>query len=299
MARAQIKLLIFLIALGIMLGCIGAAFWVYQNVFKHDADISRETATMKAKGVPPPDPGAKRFDAAIELVRQGKTDEARDALYKLLQQFPKSPTCAEAKRIIGEMNMDALYRLDQSGGKKDYIVQPGQALLSIAAKNHTTLEALARINSLTSLKLKPGDHLFVIPMEFDLVLDVSEKKLTVLRAGRFFKEYDAKALKLPATMRVPVELEVNSKSAFANNKTADPASPEYVTAEKHIIASKNANSAGLMISAAAEKKIGVGQRANAADGGTAQDPPGLFLAPADLEEIYPLLRKGSHLSIVQ
>jgi hypothetical protein len=300
MARTQIKLLIFLIALGIMLGCVAAAFWIYQNIFRHDAEVTKDIAALKVPGHKAPDPGARRFDAAIDLVKQGQIEPARDALYKLLQQFPKSASCAEAKRIIGEMNMDALYRLDKSGGKKDYIVQPGQALLGIAAKNHTTLEALARINSLTTINLKPGDHLFVIPMEFDLVVDVSEKKVALLREGRFFKEYSALGLKLPPTLRVPADLEINSKSAIAGNKAANPVSPEYASSVKSIVASKNANSAGLLLrTPPVASKIVDGQTANAVEGDASSNPTGVFLAPQDLEEIYPLLRKGSRLSLVQ
>lgn len=300
MARTQIKLLIFLIALGIMLGCIGMGIWIYQNIFRHDAKITQDIAAMKSPGHPLIDPGAKRFDAAVELVRDGQIMLARDALYNLLQQFPKSPTCAEAKRIIGEMNMDALYRLDNSSGKKDVIVQPGQALLGIAAKNHTTLEALARINSLTTVNLKPGEHLFVIPMEFDLTIDVSDKKLTLLRGGRFFKQYSLLALNLPPTMRVPTELEINSRSAISGNKAANPVNPDYVTAEKHIIASKSANSVGLMLrTPPVAKKIVDRHAANAADAIDTRDSNGAFLAPEDLEEIYPLLRNHSKLSIVK
>lgn len=310
MARAQIKLLLFLITLGIMVGCLATAWWIYQNILLRDAAITEDIAQMQAPNRPPPDPGARRFDAAVELISQGKLDEARDALYKLLQQFPKSPTCVEAKRIIGEMNMDALYRLDASGGKKDYIVQPRDALLAIAAKNKTTMEALARINSLTTINLQPGEHLFVIPMDFDLALDVSEKKLTLLRGGRFFKEYLALDLRLPPNTKIPSEMEIGGKSAMVDGKQANPVSADFVRAEKRIIGYKSATTVGLILRTppAAQPVEPPKPKSDSAkskgsddtdDEGPSAVTTGLFLSQEDLEEIYPILRRGSKLSLVQ
>ncbi len=306
MARAQIKLLLFLITMGIMVGCLATAYWIYQNIIMRDAAITQDIAASRSPQRPPPDPGARRFDSAIDLVKQGKIDEARDALYKLLQQFPKSPTCVEAKRIIGEMNMDALYKLDSSGGKKDYIVQPRDAMLSIAAKNKTTIEALARINSLTTFNLQPGEHLLVIPMDFDLALDVSEKKLTLLRGGRFFKEYMALDLRLPPNTKVPGEMEVGGKSAMIDGKQANPVSADFVRADKRIIGYKNAATVGLIIRTPptaqpveAPKPKSDKDKTELDDEGPSTVTTGLFLAREDLEEIYPILRRGSKLSLVQ
>lgn len=298
MARAQFKLLLFLITLGILVGCIGTGWWIYRNIIAHDAAISKDIAADRSTGRPPPDPGARRFEAAIELVKTGDLEASREALYKLLQSFPRSPTCAEAKRIIGEMNMDALYRLDLSGGKRDYIVQPGDSLLAITGRTKTTLEALSRINSLTSINLQPGEHLFVIPMDFDLAVDVSDKKLTLLRGGRFFKEYSAMGLKLPPGMKVPGELEISSKSAVFDNKSANPVTADFVRAEKRIIASRGGNSAGLMIrTPPAAKPVEEGQKSATDESPTSN--LGLFLAREDIEEIFPILRKGAKFSLVQ
>ncbi len=298
MARAQFKFLLFLIVVGILVGCVSAAWWVYQNILKRDAQITRDIAELHKQVHPPFDPGARRFQAAVDLIRTGKLDEGRESLYRLLQSFPHSPTCTEAKRIIGEMNMDALYKLDASGGKKDYIVQPRDSLLAIAARNRTTIEALARINSLTSINLQPGEHLFVIPMDFDLALDVSEKKLTLLRGGRFFKEYQALEVKLPPGTRVPAEMQLGSKSAITENKTANPVASDFIAAEKRLIVNKTATTVGLII-----RTPPVAQPASKAPAAAAEPSvavtTGLFMRTEDLEELYPILRKGSKFNLVQ
>src|SRR5690606_15348699 len=105
------------------------------------------------------DPGAKRFDAAIDLIKEGRIEDGRDALFKLINQFRESPTRVEAKRIIGELNMDQLYAAESKAGKKDYIVQPGDSLALIASRQNTTLDLLIRLNGLMGTVLQPGDHL--------------------------------------------------------------------------------------------------------------------------------------------
>lgn len=298
MVRLQLKLFLFLITLGILISCVAAGWWIYTNVIKRDAVISKEIAASHDPKRPAPDPGARRFEAAVELIKDSKTEEAREALYKLLQNFPRSRTCEEAKRIIGEMNMDALYRLDASGGKRDYIVQPRDSLLAIAGRNHTTMEALARINSLGTINLQPGEHLFVIPMVFDLAVDVSEKKLTLLRDGHFFKQYPVIAIKLPPGMKVPTDLEISSKSAFFDNKPANPVTAEFVRAEKRLMASKSAATAGLVIRTPPVAKPVTSKQTEPSDDDTVTSTTGLFIAREDLEEIYPILRKGSKFSLL-
>ncbi len=338
MARAQIKLLLFLITLGIVVGCMATVFWLYQNVLVSESKTMETIQEMHAPGRSPPDPGARRFEAAMDLVKGGKLGEARDALYKLLLQFPKSGACAEAKRIIGEMNMDALCALDASGGKKDYIVQPRDALLSIASKNHTTIEAIARFNSLTSFNLQPGEHLFLIPMDFDMVVDVTTRKVTLLHEGLFFKEYGALKIALPPGTKIPAEMAIGNKSAMIAGKLTSPVYADFVKADKTIVAYKNAVTVGLIIHAPPRpepvgettlttplnppagtkskspppepkpkaKASGKGKGRTAAQAGPDADEDhsqpapqsGVILSNEDLEEIYPILRKGSKLRIV-
>jgi LysM repeat protein len=306
--RAQLKLLLFLIVVGITAGTIAVAVWAYQNILRHDADIAQQIAQPAPPGRPPPDPGAHHFVEAVDFIRSGKTDTGRDGLYKLLRQFPRSPTTLEAKRIIGEMNLDNLYAMDASGGKRDYIVQPGDNLSAIANKHGTTLDALARVNGLTSMSaLKPGDHLFIIPMNFDLVVDASTKVVTLMKEGRFFREYQAFDLRLRPNMKIPAALEVASKSAVdpTDGKQANPASISFLDAEKRVVLNyKDSPSAALMISPPiVAKAIPVTSASDVPKAGAAQDTPaappsGLFLNQEDLEEIYPLLKRGSAVTIV-
>ncbi|MGV3661571.1 MAG: LysM peptidoglycan-binding domain-containing protein [Prosthecobacter sp.] len=323
MAKAQLKILAFLITVGLVAGSLSVGWWFYTNVLLKESQVEQDIASMKGKDRPKIDPGARRFDAAIELIKAGKIEEGRDDLSKLCLQFPESATCPEAMRIIGEINMDMLYSSNNKMGKKDYIVQPGNTLLGIATKHDTTIDSIVRMNGLMSTMLQPGDHLTLIPMDFHLLVDVSSKEVILQRkVGEKkypFKFYLAKELRLPPGTRVPLETELAGKNASIDGKTVLSTDPNYAAAEKWISARKpgivirtppepHAPKA-LPVEAAPGSKKEKGKKTSktAAKGAPpeAMPPPppsmesetGIFLAREDIEEIFALVRTGSTLSI--
>ncbi len=312
MAKAQLKILAFLITVGLVAGALSVGWWFYMNVLLKESEVEKDIAAMKGKDRPKIDPGARRFDAAIDLIRAGKIEEGRDALYKLRLQFPDSATCPEAMRIIGEINMDMLFSPNNTLGKKDYIVQPGNTLLGIATKHDTTIDSIVRMNGLMSTMLQPGDHLTIIPMDFNLGVDVSSKQVLLLRKVAdkeyLFKVYDAKEVRLPPGTRVPMEMELAGKNATYEGKTTPPTDPNYPAAEKWISGTK----AGVVIRTppvARAVAVEEPKKTNSKKGGSleAMPPPapstasetGVFLAREDIEEIFALVRKGSKLSFMR
>ncbi|HEY1049852.1 MAG TPA: hypothetical protein VGE39_08860, partial [Prosthecobacter sp.] len=101
MAKAQLKILAFLITVGLVAGSVSVGWWLYMNVLLKESEVEKDIAEMKGKDRPRIDPGARRFDAAIDLIKAGKIEEGRDDLSKLCVKFPDSATCPEAMRIIG------------------------------------------------------------------------------------------------------------------------------------------------------------------------------------------------------
>lgn len=320
MAKAQLKILAFLITAGLVAGSLSVGWWFYMNVLLKESQVEKDIAAMKGKDRPKIDPGARRFEAAIDLIKAGKIDEGRDALYKLRQQFPDSATCPEAMRIIGEINMDMLYSPNNPLGKKDYIVQPGNRLLDIATKHNTTIDSIVRVNGLMSTMLHPGDHLTLIPMDFHLGVDLSAMQVMLLRkVGEkeyLFKVYEAKDIRLPPGTRVPMETEISGKNATIDGKTVTSTDPNYPAAEKWISAKKP----GIVIRTTPRPQppkappVAVeppkkGKAGKAGKGASAEAPPappppvesetGVFLAREDIEEIIALMRSGSKLRFVR
>jgi LysM repeat protein len=325
MAKAQLKVLLFLIVLGITLGCMAIAYYIYAKVLTPDTRIQKELATIKKTERPLADPGQKRFDAAIHLIKDGQIEEGRDALYRLLQQFPTSPTCVEAKRIIGEINLDTLFSPNQKIGKKDYIVQPGDSLALIATKQGTSVDMIIRLNGLVGTTLQPGDHLTLVGLDFTLVVDVSAKSVTLRRKVNdkeyFFKEYTAVDIVLPASLRPPAEMEIGAKSASADGKVVGSTDPRYVDAEKWLPGTKSGvlirtpapapqvpPMAPVAAKQAAPGKQKAAPKAKETPALAAFEPElieapvretGIFLAREDLEELFALVRKGSKLYFVR
>lgn len=310
MAKTQIKLLIFLITVGLVAGTLAVGFWVYTNILLKESQVEHDIASMKGKDRPRIDPGVRRFDAAVELIKSGKIEEGRDALYKLRQQFPDSATCPEAMRIIGEINMDQLYSANSKAGKKDYIVQPGDSLNLIANKQGTTIDSIIRSSGLMSFNLQPGDHLTIIPMDFHLGVSASKKQVMLLRKvgdkEYLFKIYEAKDIRLPPGMRLPVEMSIAGKNSIYDGKTVLSTDPNFVDAEKWIAGTKSGISIRTPPVARAQpvpepeapgKKKSPRPAPIPAPAVTAET--GIFLAREDIEELFALVRNGSKLSLVR
>ncbi|SKB06925.1 LysM domain-containing protein [Prosthecobacter debontii] len=305
MAKAQLKVLLFLIVLGITLGSMAAAYYIYDKILKPDRRIRDEIATIKKSDLPRIDPGAKRFDAAVDLIREGKIEAGRDGLFKLIQQFPDSPTCVEAKRIIGDINMDQLFSAESKAGKKDYIVQPGDSLALIATKQGTTIDMLIRLNGLMGTVLQPGDHLTILPLNFSIKVDVSDKTVALFRkAGEkefFFKEYKALDIRLPSAVRIPADMEIKGKSAVADGKPVLSTDPRYSEAEKWLPASRTGVVLRTLpvVKAPSVPSPTPGHPASAVPELEVAPESGVFLAREDLEEMFALVYNGSKLYFVR
>lgn len=288
MAKAQFKLLLFLLTVGLMLSSMATAYWYYMRVIRPEMQIKSEIAGLKDTNLPTIDPGARRFEQAVEKIRLGDLEGGKTALRTLVQQFPESATCREAKRIISEMNLDKLFSPTELDGKVEHVVQPGGSLNAIAAKFKTSLDMIARINGLRGSTIHAGDRLLIIPLEFDFVVHAAEKSVTILRQGRFFAEFEALEVRLPPAFRVPSEMKLGVKSASLEGKPVAPTDPQYLHAAKWVPTSRPG-----VVLRSPPKEVEVPEPST-------QLPLeyGVFFKAADLEEVFALARSGASLSIV-
>jgi LysM repeat protein len=307
MAKAQLKILLFLIVLGITLGSMATAYYIYDKILSPHQRVQEEIATIKKGDVPRMDPGEKRFDAGIELIKEGRIEDGRDALFKLINQFPDSPSCTEAKRIIGEINLDQLYAAESKAGKKDYIVQPGDSLALIAGKQGTTVDLLIRLNGLMGTMLQPGDHLDILPLDFSIHVKLGEKTVSLWRkVGEkefFFKEYRAQEIRMPTSLRVPVEMEIRGKSASMDGKAVLSTDIRYAEAEKLLPGSRSSSRTDILLRPLSPARTAAAEPTKTTDP-TAPEledapEPGVFLAREDLEEMFALVRNGSKLYFIR
>jgi LysM repeat protein len=331
----RVKILIFIIAVAAAGTCIGTAWWYYTRVIGKDDEIHSEIKKMQSNKQAPPDPGIRRFDMAVETIKSGNLDAGRDALYDLVKHFPSSKRTTEAKRIIGEMNMDNLFSAEKNPARKEYVVQPGNSLGLIATKNQTTIEVLLRANGMMTSGLQPGDHVNVFPLDFEVVYSISGKSVTLLRNGRFFKEYLAVNVKLPAGVKPDLVIEINDKAAWDHGRRVQSSHPNYLGADKWLICNKSGLNIRALPQAKTSDSVTViaphaahpaansktppkaatgkavkptkAAKATAADDNNGDEPveevaapeTGIFLFREDMEELYTLLRTKTKMKVVR
>lgn len=245
---------------------------------KSDRVLEQElSAVLKRKDIDKPDPGLSKFKEAQDKIRQGQIKEALRELYDMTRFYQDSQKFTEAKRVIGEINMDALLSPDLSGGKTQEIVKRGDSLAAIANRHLCTPDYIIAVNGMISTSLQPGDRLTVNQLKFIVVIDVTDR-LVVLYEGelegtkRFIKEYPLLGLKLPPNLKVPFPTELGEKMAFSGDKRTQISDPLYFSARKEL----------------PTKKAGV--HFHSPDSHEKESDPGILLAEEDMEELWLLLR---------
>lgn len=234
--------------------------------------------------LPDIDPGEKVFQKALELIALGRLEEAREKLNTIVNIFPTSASAPEARRIVGQINLDEILSTTVMTGKKVHTVGRGESYLAIASRYQTTLDHLLHINGMQELgRIQPGDELVVMPLNFRLRVDPAHGTLSVWDGGRFVCEYPIRHLSV-AGGRLPAQsMEILSKSGQLDGRRRGAAAPKAGAAEapaKSIQLSKHS----MRIAAYVE---GLGS------------VRGIFLDPADFEELFLLTRVGNVVEIRQ
>jgi len=240
---------------------------------KHKADQGSRSSS---------EPGEKAFLRAKELLAMESMHEAEDKLKYIVSYYPAAKSASEARRILGEMNVDRLLDPDWREGKKEIIVKRGDTFTRIIRHNKTTMDSLVHLSKLMRAdhrSLHPGDKLTVMPLDMRLVINIRRKTLTVWRDGEFIKEYPLQKIAYTgrATSR---HLKVGSILGEVGGKMYPSHMEQYRNARKVIFLS--------------DKSLAI--RAFSVDN-TDDMQLGFFLTEADMEELPLLLRAGNDVEI--
>ena len=102
--------------------------------------------------------GQYEFNRALELIALGDIEEAKEKLNLIENLYPDSNHSPEARRILGEINLDEILSIENMENKRIYRVSPGEGYLKIATQNKTTLDSMMFLNGLTEFgNLHSGD----------------------------------------------------------------------------------------------------------------------------------------------
>jgi len=206
------------------------------GVFERLVPVGFESAAARrlpepGEALPELDPGLREFERARERIAVGDLIGARDKLRTVVNIYPRSRAAPEARRIVGEMNLDELLSPAWREGKQLYEVQRGDSYLAIAGRFRTSLDMLMHLNGLMDLKsLQPGDELLVMPLDFKLRIEPGRGTLSLWDEERFVVEYPiARSVAPPGR---DLETTIASRGAVADGRRVSSLSPDFRGAEK-------------------------------------------------------------------
>jgi len=281
---ARFKFLLAFIALLICGGGVAGAYFYWKKFAQPELVVNRHISGKGGGTLERPDLGKRHFDAALALLREGELVSARDRLVYLMQYFPESATYEEARRIVGEVNMDLLLSKIPMPGKVEHKVRRGEALVTIASRNQTTIDYIMRANGKTSEFIFPDEPLTVYPLRFRVEISLGKDTVTVFDGEALFKEYQILDLNLPSDIKAPVATTVSERVAWYGDQPVNFTHPAYMSCAKWIRTGK----IGLFI-----------RQSNPGGEGGESRPYGVMLANEDLEELFTILRVGSKVDLVK
>ena len=280
---ARLKLVLAFFSLMILTaGVAGAAYYWQKFVQPHkEVEIQISGQSEKEK----PDLGRKHYDRAIDYIKEGELLSARNELQYMLDIYPESPTIGEAKRVLGEVNLDLMFSKIPMEGKSEYHVKGGDAWSVIARRNETTIDYIMRANAKTTTYIYKNEDLVVYHLNFEVEIDLQAGTLTVKEGEKFIKEYKILDHNLPSHFPSSTSATISEKVAWHDGRSVNFTSPNYLNSTKWIRTSKM----GLFIRQFMDDE-------EVEEGAT--KPYGVMVAKADLEELFTILRGGSTVRVL-
>jgi LysM repeat protein len=150
---------------------------------------------------PPGEVRGSTFAAARTAVQAALDRHEFAAALQLLSAWYGDPSLtpaesAEVETLLGQLAGSVIYEGPPAHSLHDaYVVAAGETLEDVAAKFNVPWELLAKVNGISDPKtISAGQQLKVIPGPFSALVDLSERKLTLMLdrsyAGKFAIELD-------------------------------------------------------------------------------------------------------------
>lgn len=279
----RLKLVFVFLSLLILAAAVVFVAYYWEHVVKPDLQMEVELKKeVKVKERAAPDLGIREFEQIVNLLKKGEIMTARERLYYLMEYYPDSSVLPETRRIVGEINADLLISKIPLEGKTEYVVKQGDALAAIARRHKTTIDYIMRANGRTSSVIHPGDRMTVYPLDFEVVIDQSEKVVRLELKGLFFKEYPVIRFALPPQVKPPLKAEIKDRVAWFGKSRVLFNDKNYLKSNKWLQSSRQ----GLII--------------RAFDGSDKEEEDfGILVAPEDLEEMFTLFRVSTSIRFVE
>lgn len=263
----------------------GAAWYAYDLYLKPQKIVKPKSVVVsQTKPVPTPDRSTADFDALNASLKTQPRGEVMAALQAFLTNHPTSGKAADARKLLGELNIEEFFSRNPGPNKTEYTVVPGDSLARIASKNNVSFDLIIRANNIDRLLIHPGDRFMIPTGYFSVEISGKEKVVTLKDNGLYFKDYPLKSVNLPANL--PLEgIVVSEKIAWHDGKRVAFGDKNYVGSSRWITLSAN----GLPLYSVIE---------DGSPGDVEVPGSGAQLSPGDLEEIFALVNRGTPVTIL-
>ena len=257
----------------------GGGFAAYELFFKKPAN--KVSAGNQAVVTPTPDPGPSLLNEAQQLMAKGESEQGKQLLISIFQNFPASTKAPEAKKIVGDLNIRQFFS-DANPTKTNYVVIRGDSIARISGKTKAAPELIFKANGLESLMLHPGQVLIIPAGQFVLQISLANKDITLLNRGVFFKWYKPIDYHLPANVN-PGQYKVIGKDAWSAGAPVAFGGKNYLGSSRWIVLNTG--------------NITIYSETNPASPNAQKPKSGIEISADEMEELYSLVGKDSPVTI--
>jgi LysM repeat protein len=257
----------------------GGGFAAYELFFRKPS--SKISPGNQPVVTPTPDPGLSLLSQGQQLIGKGDSDQGRQILISIFQNFPASSKAPEAKRIVGDLNIRQFFS-DANPTKTNYVVARGDSIAKISGKTKAAPELIFKANGLESLMLHPGQVLIIPSGQFALQISLANKDLTLLNHGGFFKWYKPVDFHLPANM-TPGQYKVIGKDAWSAGAPVAFGGKNYLGSSRWIVLNTG--------------NITIYSETNPANPNVQKPKSGIEISADEMEELYSLIGKDAPVTI--
>ncbi|MGJ8694807.1 MAG: LysM peptidoglycan-binding domain-containing protein [Verrucomicrobiaceae bacterium] len=233
--------------------------------------------------------GEREFNRAVELIAMERLDDAREKLLFIQNLHADSEFGPEARRILGEINLDRVLSVSNMNNKEVHVVKSGDSFLRIANQHDTTLDCMMFLNGLLDTNtLHPGDELIVMSLDFKLVIDLERERVELFERDAekkehvFTKDYPIIRADVPGSGSRSQYSKISGKVGEDRGRSYQPIHSKYRNGTKVLTFKLGGRIIQLRPVPEADE----------------EDPgSGIFLSNSDMEELAMLIRVGNEVEI--
>jgi hypothetical protein len=268
-----------LIAYHVWVDSLGRVFERLVPARNQVSAVNVASDVVVEKSVPALDPGEQFYEGARDHVSAGKFDEAKKKLGVIIANHPRSGRAPEARRVLGEINLDELFSGTMTVGKVVHCVRPGETYADIAEIYRSDLDCLLHINSVMDpIKTRVGQNLVVLPLDFHFVLEVERKVVSIWSGESHVCEFPVLQL-VERVSRQGGKTVISSKVVGSVEERLAVGSSAYRSSTKAVWLAKPVL-----------KIMGW-------DGSGEPQDGAVLIGAADMEELFLLMRPGNEVDI--